>query len=104
MSISDILTSLIQGMGANNLLTILVTYQNSSNGTWNTIAREATGSSTGVLTGAAGDFASFLSFDVSAVPEPAGALLCGVVTLGTLMVSLRRAKPLHSDEMESGIR
>lgn len=64
----DVLTPLVQGMGANNLLTVLVTYQSSSNGTWNTITREATQSSTGVVSGNAGDFASFLSFEV--VPEP----------------------------------
>jgi hypothetical protein len=72
---SDVLTSLVQGMGTNNLLTILVSYQTSSNGTWNTITREATQSTTaGLGTFAAGDFASFLSFDV-VVPEPTSLML-----------------------------
>jgi hypothetical protein len=72
---SDVLTPLVQGMGTNNLLTILVTYQASSNGTWNTITREATQSATvGLGTFAAGDFASFLSFDI-VVPEPTSLIL-----------------------------
>lgn len=70
----DVLTPLVQSMGANNLLTILVTFQNSSNGTWNTITREATQSVTaGLGTFAPGDFASFVSLKV--VPEPSSLVL-----------------------------
>jgi hypothetical protein len=83
---NDVLTALVQGMGSNNLLTILITFQSSSNGTWNTITREATQSATaGLGTFAAGDFASFLSFDVAdlVVPEPAtAASLIAAVIVG----------------------
>jgi hypothetical protein len=84
----DVLTPLVQSMGASNLLTILVTFQNSSNGTWNTITREATQSATaGLGTFTAGDFASFVSLNV--VPEPSAlALLLSLV--GTGAVALRR--------------
>lgn len=84
----DVLTPLVQSMGSNNLLTILVTFQNSSNGTWNTITREATQSATvGLGTFPAGHFASFLSLGV--VPEPSSlALLLSLVGAGA--VALRR--------------
>ena len=58
------LTSFVQGMGSNNLLTLLLSYQNSADGQWRIATREATATTTNVLTGAAGDFAAFLQFDV----------------------------------------
>ena len=76
-------------MGSNNLLTILVTFQNSSNGTWNTITREATQSATaGLGTFTAGDFASFLSLGV--VPEPSSlALLLSLMGVGAAVLRRR---------------
>jgi hypothetical protein len=58
------LTSLIQGMGQHDLLTLLITFDQPSNGQWRIMSREATTSETGVLTGNAGDFAPFLDFIV----------------------------------------
>jgi hypothetical protein len=58
------LTSFVQGMGSNNLLTLLVSYQNSAEGQWRIATRETTQSTTGVLNGSAGSFAPFLQFDV----------------------------------------
>lgn len=58
------LTSFIQGMGSHNLLTILFTTQDSTTGQWRIASREATVTETGVLNGMAGDFASFLQFDI----------------------------------------
>src|SRR5262249_52518370 len=43
------LTTLIDGMGSNNLLTLLLSYQDSSNGQWRIASREATQTATGVL-------------------------------------------------------
>jgi hypothetical protein len=58
------LTSLVQGMGTNNLLTLLISVDASSNGQWRIASREATQTDTGVLTGAVGSFAAYLQFDV----------------------------------------
>jgi hypothetical protein len=58
------LTNFVQGMGSNNLLTLLLSYQDSSTGQWRIASREATSTDTGVLSGAAGDFAAYLQFDV----------------------------------------
>lgn len=58
------LTTFVQGMGSNNLLTLLLSYQNSADGQWRIATREATATTTNVLTGVAGDFAPFLQFDV----------------------------------------
>ncbi len=58
------LNGLVQGMGSNNLLTLLISFQNSATGQWRIASREATATETSVLTGAAGSFASFLQFDI----------------------------------------
>jgi hypothetical protein len=58
------LTNLIRGMGSNNLLTVLISTSQSYAGQWRVATREATSTATGVLTGAAGDFAAFLQFDI----------------------------------------
>jgi len=58
------LTTLVQGMGTNDLLTVLITTTGSTNGQWRAITKEATGSETGVISGAAGQFAPFLEFSI----------------------------------------
>jgi hypothetical protein len=57
------LTNLVKGMGSNNLLTLLISFQDSSTGQWRIASREATATETGVLSGSAGSFAAFLQFD-----------------------------------------
>ena len=57
------LTSFVSGMGDNDLLTLLVTYEVPSNGQWRILSGEGTSSDTGVLSGSPGDFAPFLDFD-----------------------------------------
>ena len=57
------LTPLVQSMGSNNLLTIMMTTAGSTNGQWRVLTKEATGSETGVISGAMGDFAPVLKFD-----------------------------------------
>ncbi len=59
------LTDLVRNMGTHDLLTLLISYDASSNGQWRVMSREATMSDTGVLTGLAGDFAPFLDFTVA---------------------------------------
>ncbi len=49
------LTSLVQNMGDHDLLTLLITYDASSNGQWRIMSREGATSDTGVLTGQPGD-------------------------------------------------
>jgi hypothetical protein len=61
------LTTLVQGMGSSNLLTILMTTAGSTNGQWRVLTKEASQSETGVITGAVGQFAPFLKFDSGAV-------------------------------------
>jgi hypothetical protein len=58
------LTTLVQGMGTNDLLTVLITTTGSTNGQWRALTKEATGSETGVISGAAGAFAPFLEFSI----------------------------------------
>jgi len=60
------LTTLIQGMGDHDLLSIFVTSTGSTNGQWRAVTKEAAGTETSVLTGAAGDFAPFLEFSTGA--------------------------------------
>ncbi|MCO6044334.1 DNRLRE domain-containing protein [Aeoliella sp. ICT_H6.2] len=62
------LTSFVQSMGNNNLLTLLVTYDVPHNGQWRIASRETTATTTGVLTGAPGDLAPFLDFTLGPVP------------------------------------
>lgn len=76
LSGSDVLTQVVQGMGSNNLLTLLFTYQTSSNGTWNMMTRESTQSSTGVLSGDPGDFAAYLEFDIGSACSLEGDFNC----------------------------
>jgi hypothetical protein len=57
------LTPLVQGMGSNNLLTILITTAGSTNGQWRVLTKEASGSELSAISGAVGDFAPFLKFD-----------------------------------------
>ncbi|QDV77739.1 PEP-CTERM sorting domain-containing protein [Botrimarina mediterranea] len=59
------LTSLVQSMGDNDLLTLLVSYGASANGQWRIASREATATETSALTGPAGTFAARLDFDVT---------------------------------------
>jgi hypothetical protein len=80
------LTSLVQGMGSNDLLTILISTASATNGQWRIASKEATSLDGGDPTGSAGDFAAFLEF--SAVPEPASALLLGLA--GVLLAAARR--------------
>lgn len=54
------LTTLVQGLGTNNLLTIFVTTGISTNGQWRALTKEAAGSETSVISGNVGDFAPFL--------------------------------------------
>lgn len=79
------LVPLINSMGSNNFITVMITYQTASNGTWNVISREATQSNTGVVSGAAGDFAAYLDLTI---PEPASLSL---LALGGLTLLRRRA-------------
>ncbi len=60
------LTTLVQGMGGNNLLTVLISEQNSNTAQWRIASREATATETNVLTGPVGSFAPYLQFDVGA--------------------------------------
>jgi hypothetical protein len=60
------LTTLVQGMGNNDLLTLLVTTTGSTNGQWRVLTKEATASEMSVITGAAGDFAPYLEFSTAA--------------------------------------
>jgi hypothetical protein len=59
------LTTLIQQMGSNNLLTVLITTAGSTNGQWRALTKEASGSEFGAISGNVGDFAPFLQFDLS---------------------------------------
>ncbi len=59
------ITNLIRGMGANNLLTLLISYDVSSTGQWRIASREATATETNVLTGVAGTFAARLEFTLA---------------------------------------
>jgi hypothetical protein len=59
------LTNLVQSMGDNDLLTLLVSFGASGNGQWRIASREATATETNVLTGPAGTFAAKLNFDVT---------------------------------------
>ena len=58
------LTSLVKDMGTNDLLTLLISFNASSNGQWRIASREATQTETGAIVGSAGDFAAYLQFDV----------------------------------------
>jgi hypothetical protein len=77
---------LINAMGSNNFITVMVSYETSSNGTWNVVSREATASATNVLSGSAGDFAAYL--DIGLIPEPTS--LC-LLALGGLALLRRRS-------------
>jgi hypothetical protein len=66
------LTTLVKGMGSNNLLTIMMTTAGSTNGQWRILTKEASGSENGVITGAVGDFAPFLRFDIASGEELPG--------------------------------
>jgi hypothetical protein len=81
------LTGLVQGMGANDLLTILISTATVTNGQWRIASKEATALDGGSPTGDAGDFASFLEFDV--VPEPASALLLSLAAVALVVVRRR---------------
>jgi hypothetical protein len=59
------LTSLVQAMGDNDLLTLLISYSSPANGQWRIASREATATETSVLTGPAGSLAARLDFDVT---------------------------------------
>jgi hypothetical protein len=61
------LTTLVQGMGSNNLLTILISTAGSTNGQWRVLTKEASQSEFGAISGAVGDFAPFLKFDTGSV-------------------------------------
>jgi hypothetical protein len=61
------LTTLVQGMGTNNLLTVLVSTAGSTNGQWRALTKEASGSEFNAISGNVGDFAPFLEFDTSVV-------------------------------------
>jgi hypothetical protein len=58
------LTTFVKNMGSNNLLTLLISTQDSTTGQWRIASREATATETSVLTGPAGTFAPYLEFDV----------------------------------------
>lgn len=60
------LTSFAKGLGTHNLLTLLLSCQNSATAQWRIASREATATMTSVLTGPAGSFAPYLQFDVGA--------------------------------------
>ncbi len=59
------ITNLIRGMGSNNLLTLLVSYDVSSTGQWRIASREATGTETTTIPVAAGTFAARLDFTLT---------------------------------------
>lgn len=61
------LTTLVQDMGSNSLLTILITTAGSTNGQWRVLTKEASESEFSAISGAVGDFAPFLKFDSGAV-------------------------------------
>jgi hypothetical protein len=63
---------------ADDIVTILVRSDTSSSGQARMATREATSLDGGTPTGAAGDFAAYLQFDVPNVPEPSSAILLGV--------------------------
>ncbi len=59
------ITNLIRGMGTNNLLTLLVSYDVSSTGQWRIASREATGTETTTIPVAAGSLAARLDFTLT---------------------------------------
>jgi len=82
------LTSLVQGMGANDLLTILISTASATNGQWRIASKEATSLDGGDPTGDAGDFAAFL--EVNVVPEPTAASLAWLACV--VLVAARRRR------------
>lgn len=85
-SLSDpLITSFIQSYSGSQYVTFILAANSTSTGQFRTATREATQTATGVLTGAAGSFAPYLSFTV--VPEPSSIAL---FALGGFALLLRR--------------
>jgi hypothetical protein len=82
------LTTLVQNMGSNNLLTILISTASATNGQWRIASKEATALDGGSPTGNAGDFAAIL--EVNVVPEPTAASLAWLACV--VLVAARRRR------------
>ncbi|HOB31729.1 MAG TPA: PEP-CTERM sorting domain-containing protein, partial [Verrucomicrobiota bacterium] len=85
---SDELDAFIQAYTGSSRVTFLLAAGNTSTGQFRVASREATETATGVLSGAEGDFAPYLSFAV--IPEPSVFAMAGLGFLS--MVFARRQR------------
>lgn len=76
------ITSFIQDYTGSDQLTFILAAGNGSSGQWRTTSKEATSTDTGVVTGAAGDLAPFLEFDIAPAPPETGLTITHTELIG----------------------